>query len=393
MGIYSAGIWGTGFSTIASFYPRNEGLIAGVIESAYGAGQMLGPFIGNFLFSIGGFSWPFIFAGLLEIGTAITCLITVPTLKEINASKAKQASDDEIESLLISSSSSSNIGDDSLSLKQPARISAFGYLSAIPVIFASLPLATVNSSMGFISVALGPYLLQEFNVDSKDNAKYFFAIFGVTTISSAFMGVLIDRGYGGKLYASTIILSSAGYFILMIPGFYPKAAHITLFYIALVLLGFSIAGAYTGSYIVNEKACLLLGVQDPGTVKIYVLTGLNCWLAVGITTGQVFTGGFIYNQSNFYMACLAEFAIIFVIGIPTIYWMWRNKLLSQLFYHGEGDDEFSKFIRERNERANRTPKVAADSIKVAQTGYFQSSGSRSRADSINAMISSSVRIY
>ena len=73
-----SGAWGTGFSVITSFYPSNEGLIVGLIETAYGAGQMLGPIVGNVLFSWRGFSTPFNVAGCFEAFLAIICILAIP---------------------------------------------------------------------------------------------------------------------------------------------------------------------------------------------------------------------------------------------------------------------------------------------------------------------------
>ena len=396
IGFYSAGTWGTGFSNIASFYPKNEGLIAGLIESAYGAGQMIGPFIGNYLFAMGGFSWPFIFAATVEILIGILCLILVPSFESLSETAkilndgSKNLEPQEESRLLHESSSTSSSGSD-FTIEEPRNISALRYLTSVPVILSCLPIATVNSSLGFISVALGPFLLEEFNVGSEANAKFFFAIFGVTTIASAFMGMLIDRGFGGKFYASAIIFSSIGYFMLFLPQICPRAHNTAFFYTALVLLGFSIAGAYTGSYIVTEKASILIGVHDPKTVKIYVVTGLNCWLALGITSGQIITGGFIYNQTSFYIASLAQCVIIVLFGVPTIFWMWKNKLLDQIYYH---ENDPTLFGAEKIENGQIVPSTLVNHENSSKTnsGYFLSSGRRRNGESVNLLISSSLRL-
>ncbi|XP_063724391.1 MFS-type transporter SLC18B1-like [Symsagittifera roscoffensis] len=403
IGFYSAGTWGTGFSNIASFYPKNEGLVAGFIESSYGAGQMIGPFLGNYLFELGGFSGPFIFAGALELFIGILCLLLIPSYASLSKDtktpviEEKKLEPDERSRFsggrLSRISASSESDDETTDLPLPPKyISNFGYLISIPIVLSCLPIATVNSSLGFMSVALAPFLLEEFNVGSEGNAKYFFAIFGVTTVASAFMGTLIDRGFGGKFYASAIVFSAIGYFLLFLPSVYPKAHSTTFFYTALIFLGFSIAGAYTGSYIVTEKASILIGVRDPKTVKIGVVTALNFWLSVGITSGQILTGGYIYNQTSFYIASLAQCIMIVVFGVPTIFWMWKNKLLAQIYYHEIAPQ---LLIDEKIESGppitNNFVHEATLSVNDISRMHYMSSIGRSNGESINALISSTLR--
>ena len=89
-------------------------------------------------------------------------------------------------------------------------------------------------------------------------------------------------------------------------------------YPALVIIGISAAAAYTGSYLISEKAALILGTIDESEVRLYVLNGLSFWISIGITSGQVLTGGLIYNQGYtcFACSCSEGLTIFFTKCIP-----------------------------------------------------------------------------
>ena len=147
-----------------------------------------------------------------------------------------------------------------------------------------------------------------------------------------------------------------------------------MLYTSLILIGISAAAAYTGSYLISEKAALILGTIDEAEVRLYVLNGLNFWVSVGITSGQVLTGGLIYSETNFNYACLAQCLAITMAGIPSVAWMWRNNLIGQIYYHDPMD------IPEM--RAFASAAKGSRSRNETSSGSFQYS--------INALVSSSL---
>ena len=210
IGFFSAGVWGTGFSVITSFYPTSEGLIVGLLETAYGSGQMIGPMLGNLLFSWRGFSCPFNFAGVFEVVLAIVCIFAIPgKIMPKNRKGAASVGDVSYENL-----------DDG---QTKMNASVFRYVFKREVIMSSLPITTVYSTVGFVSVALGPYLLTFYGYNSESNGRFFLAIFGTATFASLLFGFLIDKGYCGKIYLLAIITGSLGYFMLFLPQLFEPA--------------------------------------------------------------------------------------------------------------------------------------------------------------------------
>ena len=217
IGIFSSGVWGTGFSVITSFYPSSEGLIVGIMETAYGAGQMIGPIIGNLLYTWKSFPAPFNVAGIFECILAFVCIFAIPD--SIYPSRSRKGAT----SIKKQSYKDMDKG------KSTMNWSVFTYVIKLEVILASLPITTVYSTVGFVSVALGPYLLRYYDHDSTTNGRFFFSIFGAATIFSLLFGFLIDKGYCGKIYLLSIFTGAFGYFMLFIPQFFESARYVAEF--------------------------------------------------------------------------------------------------------------------------------------------------------------------
>ena len=79
MGADCGCIWGVGAAILILLFPTEAGKIFGLLEFCAGFGQMAGPPFGSFLFSLGGYRFPFWTAGLIEITAGVFCVACLLT--------------------------------------------------------------------------------------------------------------------------------------------------------------------------------------------------------------------------------------------------------------------------------------------------------------------------
>jgi len=88
-------IEGAGFSAfftsaltiVVETFPADPGYYVGLTESIVTLGMIMGPPIGSYLYSLGGFSLPLVFFGAVLCGTAFVATVTIPA---VEAKTAKQ---------------------------------------------------------------------------------------------------------------------------------------------------------------------------------------------------------------------------------------------------------------------------------------------------------------
>ena len=69
-------LWSTGAAVLVPIYPEWSGRITSLIETFLSFGLLIGPMIGSYLYSIGGYSVPF--AALCQIILAMICIFCLP---------------------------------------------------------------------------------------------------------------------------------------------------------------------------------------------------------------------------------------------------------------------------------------------------------------------------
>lgn len=82
-------IEGAGFSAfftsaltiVVETFPLDPGYYVGLTESIVTLGMIMGPPIGSYLYSLGGFSLPLVFFGSVLSGTAFISTVTIPSVK------------------------------------------------------------------------------------------------------------------------------------------------------------------------------------------------------------------------------------------------------------------------------------------------------------------------
>ena len=79
MGIGAGMLWSTGVPLLTTLAPSYAGRITSLIESGVGVGIAIGPPIGSGVYSLGGYMYPFLVSGAIELVFVLVAMATVPS--------------------------------------------------------------------------------------------------------------------------------------------------------------------------------------------------------------------------------------------------------------------------------------------------------------------------
>ena len=121
------------FNLSAKEFPDNVATMFAILETFFGLGMILGPFIGGLLFQLGGFILPFVILGGVLVAGTIFVVIVLP--------RANETSEDNQE--------------------KPSMLRA---LKVPSIILACYSVACAAASLGFLQATLEPHL-REFKMN------------------------------------------------------------------------------------------------------------------------------------------------------------------------------------------------------------------------------------
>ena len=94
-GIGAGLIWSTGIPLLTSLAPKYAGRVSSLAESGVGLGVTIGPPLGSLLFSLGGYKYPFINSGAIELFLTMFVIFSLPAPTVQNKRTQIYDSDDE----------------------------------------------------------------------------------------------------------------------------------------------------------------------------------------------------------------------------------------------------------------------------------------------------------
>ena len=97
-GMGAAMLWSTGIPTLVALAPAYAGRITSLVESGVGAGVAIGPPIGSFVYALGGYMYPFVISGGIEVVFVIIAVMSLPARppgSEGSSGSSERASVDE----------------------------------------------------------------------------------------------------------------------------------------------------------------------------------------------------------------------------------------------------------------------------------------------------------
>ncbi|GJQ84861.1 hypothetical protein Trydic_g481 [Trypoxylus dichotomus] len=149
-----------GYVLINNIFPKNGGVVRGILETFVGLGMSVGPAIGGLLFAVGGFGLPFYVVGLISILMAPLNLYVLPS------------SDD---------------------FKLEVKAGSFGNILKLPsVIITCSVVIVVSATWGFLDPTLEPHL-RKFNLSAGNMGLIFLLLSAMYGIFSPFWGFISDK--------------------------------------------------------------------------------------------------------------------------------------------------------------------------------------------------------
>ncbi|XP_075263340.1 MFS-type transporter SLC18B1-like [Convolutriloba macropyga] len=347
MGIGAGMIWSTGIPLLTSLAPTYAGRITSLVESGAGFGIAIGPAIGSAVYSLGGYEFPFLTSGGIEMLMAIVVMILLP--EPVVESRNRIDDRDEIHrkgqewscyghddeyadvpilrptkysSELIASSNThpsseqleSSIQNDQM--KATTSEASIQFLS-IPGIWAvSLIFPLFGVPFGLLDVSLSPYLLEHFDVDGDTAGLYFLSIGAMYAIVTQFTGYITDKGGAAYIYfwySNVFVLNSFLYFL---PHLLPCLEQKWYIAVVVAITGFALSGTYVPMYLLLQELALTSGYsRGLENLKLVIGIWINFLMAAGRICGSVGFGGVVYPIFGFYHTFLIVFCCFAVAAL------------------------------------------------------------------------------
>ena len=272
-----------------ALYPDHISLLFGLMELAAGAGAMLGPSIGGFMYIIGGFKLPFIVIGVF-VWIMLMTVVSVLPRKQIH--EANQYN---------------NMGSVMEIITIPGVTLALG----------SVVTAGISYSFFFSTIAVQLDNITNGNI-SKAHIGVFFALCtGVYTVSSPIWGYIIAHKMPGQYAILTGHALAVITFSLMgpIPFFHSlfTAAPVSMT-ITACLFGIACAPLFVPIIATMQSHAVQWGVKSDLTLSSIVAGLYASGLYIGMLIGPMF-GGIFLQYSTFSWACLILVTVHLIQGL------------------------------------------------------------------------------
>ena len=220
-GVGSAMIFLTRNPIFVVFFEGKEIRITSILESALGLGIFTGPALSSLLFSLGGYQLPFTVVGGAEVVFSLVCMmLMIPRSMKTNyilLDNNKEPIAGEKLSLFSDFDMSSSNGSKSISTSCSVKT----LFTNFSIVCACLPTLMMALGSGCITVTLAPFLLEQFDIGSKQSLFYFLC-FGATYTEGAFIVEFFRRqGYSFHRPVIFLPLGFLGYLSLGCMHFIP----------------------------------------------------------------------------------------------------------------------------------------------------------------------------
>ena len=311
-GIGCAFTWSTSVPVLISGFPRFEKSLPNLVEMSCAFGSLLGPSCGSLFYNLGGYITPFAVAASVQGFVSILSFFLIPGYNSPRKDRSMEGT--------------RSMGSNRYTFKDDVRKCHIDYdrlldsikerdtngknfMTSFGIVCLSLTIISCGISLGFVGVAIAPFLKNSFGVDQSSAGYYFIAYSALNVISYFPITALNQKGFGGLLFILSGVTGMIGY-----AGFaclyFTKGDSAVYFLVPFSLLGLVAPFMLISSYQLLEKAAKLSGLHDAPKVRLYVSIWLNICLNSGAIFGQSVIGGFVYDHVSFYhgaaIQCLGE---------------------------------------------------------------------------------------
>jgi len=164
--------------------PSSQSTVLAVMETMFGAGTTIGPFIGGFLYEYGGFLTPFATCGgLLLICAGVGCFV-LPQHETTSEEKLNEVNDDNIAE-----------DDDEGPVVRVTGGATYRALLSSPLMLMSAVVTLLTSiSAQWYQPSLEPYVREQLGLSSFQASLLFIIDGGVYSFTAPLAGWLLDKG-------------------------------------------------------------------------------------------------------------------------------------------------------------------------------------------------------
>jgi len=246
------------FSLIAKEFPENVAAMFAILETFFGLGMILGPFIGGLLYEIGGFILPFVILGGCLIAATLFVVVVLPRSRDTTPE----------------------------STEKPTMMKA---LKVPSIVMACYSVACAAASLGFLQATLEPHL-REYKMNAVQIGAMFVVNGGVYGVAAPVFGMVCDR-YSPKLIAFLGAVLMVISFALMGPlPIIPIGKSKPLIIFTLVLQGIGLGAQVVSGFADAHRQAILNGFPD--TIDTYgLISGLwTSVFALGAFIGPTLAG-------------------------------------------------------------------------------------------------------
>ena len=328
-GVGCAFTWSTSVPVLVSGFPRWEKNLPNLVEMSFAIGCLFGPVTGSLLYKLGGYITPFATAAIGQSLISVISYFLIPGYKNPSRSKSCEAMSSVSSNRYAykDDAKTARIDYDRLldSIKE-RETTATNFMTSLGNVCLSILIFSCGISLGFVSVAIAPFLRDSFGVD-QGTAGYYFILYSGLNVATYFpVAALNQKGWYGLLFIISGVTGVLGYAGLT-SLYFLKNDSAFFFLIPFSMLGFMAPLLLTSSYQLLEKAAKLSGLKDSARIKLYVSIWLNITLNAGAMFGQSITGGFIFELGSFYFSCAIHCLLCLTGVIFGSFYLAKEKLI------------------------------------------------------------------
>ncbi|KAI1295394.1 MFS-type transporter SLC18B1 [Halotydeus destructor] len=287
-----AGFFTSVLAIIVEFFPRDPGYFVGLTETVVTIGMIMGPPLGSLLYTVGGYSLPFIIFGVCMLLTSLMAVLSIRTESEYRD---------------IETDKRSRTFDDPISFKE--------YLDVLRLPAAILTILCVMCNVIadiFVLITLSSHLKQ-FNLTTIQIGFTYLCLFLSYGVSSPLAGRLADRTdqeFILQCFGSLIVV---GAFLLIGPSsIFHFETNLKVVIIGLLLKGVGAGPLISCSYSSCLKAAKLYANRNED-FKTYTL--VSTIISFSIPLGNLiggFSAGVLYEHFGMQRSSTA-FVVLFSI--------------------------------------------------------------------------------
>lgn len=293
--------------------PSSQSTVLAVMETMFGAGTTIGPFVGGFLFEVGGFLAPFSICG----GLLLVCGVIAYFVLSRDATEEEAGEE-------VSADGSNNDVEMSGEVTTLTPVTYRSLLGTSQMMVAAIATFLTGVSTQWYQPSLEPYVRNTFGLSSFQASLLFIIDGAVYSVCAPLTGKLLDRGVDGMtlLGAGSFIISLAYLVLAPVP---PLAMEPSLEQIAIG------AGIHGLGMAINFISTLTLMTQvaesiSPGMAREQVHgMATSVWITAESLGGLVGSAGggasfdhLGWRWSSLVVAGLQALAVMMVVSMVSI---------------------------------------------------------------------------